>query len=201
VWVVSSTKDPKVELHLDAAKSNLNENLHSSQERAALPILAARADEDLDAFHDKQYVEFVIFMGPQFCRTRAFRVTVLKALHRRNTLEDKVADATSHSWWFLSYMFGMNLGWSLYSQRKVAKQAVLINDTGLPLLRQNNLLSTFIRVSHTQISLRLSLPTSTIRFRRRLPTPSMIQIASIEVNIGLMKPPSWNSTRSRQLRP
>ncbi|SIT51788.1 conserved hypothetical protein [Paraburkholderia piptadeniae] len=111
IYCQFATQNQEVEPHLNAAKCNLIENLHSSHEKTALPMLAALADEKLDLLHDNQHmVQFMVFIGQQFCRTKAFRDNVLKILNRRNALEIEVADATAHSWWFLSYMYGMNLG-------------------------------------------------------------------------------------------
>ncbi|WP_387465700.1 DUF4238 domain-containing protein [Photorhabdus sp. RM323S] len=40
----------------------------------------------------------------------------------------------AHAWWFLSYIFGMNIGFSLYSSRHDARHALLVNDTEFPFI-------------------------------------------------------------------
>lgn len=128
-------KDPKIEQYLEATTCNLLENLHSSHEQAVLPILAALADENLDVLVDQKHMlDFMIFIGQQSCRTKAFRDNAIRVLDWGNDLAARVADAISHSWWFLSYMNGMSLGWSLYSGRHEARHALLINDTTTPFI-------------------------------------------------------------------
>ncbi|CAE6846202.1 DUF4238 domain-containing protein [Paraburkholderia aspalathi] len=150
----SAIQDREVEVHLNAAKCNLIENLHSSHEKTAVPVLAALADENLDVLEDKQrMVEFMIFVGQQFCRTKTFRDNSLQVLTRRSTLEIEVADATSHAWWFLSYMYGMNLGWSLYAGRNEARHALLINDTSVPFITSDQpVVNVHSCVSETEFS-------------------------------------------------
>jgi len=131
----SDIQNQEVELHLHAVKCNLLENLHASHEKKVLPVLAALADEQLDVLQDKQHmVEFMAFFGHQISRTKTFRDSVIQVLSRRTALEIEVADAMAHAWWFLSYMFGMNLGLSLYGDRHNAKHALLINDTKVPFI-------------------------------------------------------------------
>ncbi|MCM2458945.1 DUF4238 domain-containing protein [Pseudomonas sp. CG7] len=126
----SGSEKPEVERHLHAIKCNLLENLHASHEKAALPVLAALADEQLDVLQNQQnMVEFMAFFGHQISRTKTFRDGAIQILPRRTELEIEVADAMAHAWWFLSYMFGMNLGLSLYADRNNATHALLINDT------------------------------------------------------------------------
>ncbi|KWU18991.1 DUF4238 domain-containing protein [Burkholderia cenocepacia] len=154
IYRQSSIQNKEIEIHLDAMKCNLIENLHSGHENMALPVLAALADEKLDVMHDKQnMVNFMMFIGQQFCRTKAFRDNALQVLNRRSTLEIEVADAMSHSWWFLSYMYGMNLGWSLYASRNDARHALLINDTPTPFITSDHpVVNVHSSVSDTELS-------------------------------------------------
>ncbi|WP_336755208.1 hypothetical protein [Pantoea sp. USHLN298] len=46
-----------------------------------------------------------------------------------------MAEAMAYSWWLLSYMFGMNIGFGLYSSRHDARHALLVNDTELPFIK------------------------------------------------------------------
>lgn len=135
IYRKSGTQDLEAELHLHAMKCNLMENLHASHEKMALPVLAALADEQLDVLQDKQHmIEFMAFFGHQIARTKTFRDCVIQAQPRRNALEIEVADAMAHAWWFLSYMFGMSIGLSLYTGRHNARHALLVNDTRLPFI-------------------------------------------------------------------
>lgn len=135
IYQKSGIQNQEVERHIHAAKCNLFENLHASHEKQVLPVLAALADEKLDVLQDKQHmVEFMAFFGQQISRTKTFRDGAIQVLSRRTALEIEVAEAMAHAWWFLSYMFGMNLGFSLYADRHNARHTLLINDTKLPFI-------------------------------------------------------------------
>lgn len=135
IYRESGIQDQELERHLHALKCNLLENLHGSHERSALPLLAALADEQLDVLQDKQnIIEFMMYFGHQLSRTKTFRDAVIQALPRRNAAEIELADATAHSWWFLSYMFGMSIGFSLFANRHRTRQALLVNNTGIPFI-------------------------------------------------------------------
>jgi hypothetical protein len=135
----SGVRSQEAEQHLHALKCNLLENLHASHEQAVQPVLAALADEQLEVLQDKQYmIEFMAFFGHQFCRTKPFRDGVIRNLVRRNAMEIGVADAVTHAWWFMSYMFGMSFGNSLYLSRHDDKHALLINDTSVPFITSDH---------------------------------------------------------------
>lgn len=139
IYRKSGILNQEAETVFHATKCNLMENLHSSHEDAALKVLTALADEQLDILQDNQnMIEFMMFFGQQIVRTKAYRDGVLKILHRRNKLESDVSDAIAHSWWFLSYMFGMNIGYSLYSSRHDSRHALLVNDTDTPFITSDH---------------------------------------------------------------
>ncbi|VVO53656.1 hypothetical protein PS858_00411 [Pseudomonas fluorescens] len=131
----SGVQNHEAELLLHSMKCNLMENLHASHEKKALPVLAALAEEQLDVLQDERYmIEFMMFFGHQIARTKTFRDGVFRVQPRRNALEIEMADAITHAWWFLSYMFGMSIGLSLYMTRHNDKHALLINDTQVPFI-------------------------------------------------------------------
>lgn len=135
----SGVRSQEVEQHLHALKCNLLENLHASHEQAVQPVLEALADEQLEILQNKQHmIEFMAFFGHQFCRTKPFRDVVIRSLVRRNAMEIGVADAVTHAWWFMSYMFGMSFGHSLYLSRHEDKHALLINDTSVPFITSDH---------------------------------------------------------------
>lgn len=139
IYRQSGIQDQKAELHLHAMKCNLLENLHASHEEKALPVLAALADEKLDVLQDKQHmIEFMMFFGHQISRTKTFRDGMIQVQPRSNALEIEVADAMVHAWWFLSYMFGMSIGFSLYVSRHQDRHALLVNDTRVPFITSDH---------------------------------------------------------------
>jgi hypothetical protein len=135
IYSKSDIRNQEVELHLHAMKCNALENLHASHEKKVLPVPAALADEKFDVLQDKRHmIEFMAFFGHQISRTKTFRDGVFAVLSRSNALEIEVAHAMEHAWWFLSYMYGMNIGFSLYIDRHNAKHALLVNDTSVPFI-------------------------------------------------------------------
>lgn len=135
IYAGSGIRNQEVEMYLHAMKCNSLENLHASHEKMALSILAALADEKFDVLQDKQHmIEFMAFFGHQISRTKTFRDRVFAPLLRSNALEVEMADVMQHSWWFLSYMFGMNIGSDLYITRHNSTHALLINDTEMPFI-------------------------------------------------------------------
>ncbi|MGR3885888.1 DUF4238 domain-containing protein [Pseudomonas sp. 1152_12] len=139
IYRESGVQNQEAELHLHAMKCNLLENLHASHEKGALTVLSALADEQLDVLQDDQHmIEFMMFFGHQISRTKPFRDGVIQAQPRRNALEIEVADAMAHAWWFLSYMFGMSIGFNLYASRQNDRHALLVNDTNVPFITSDH---------------------------------------------------------------
>ncbi|WP_321330843.1 DUF4238 domain-containing protein [Alcaligenes faecalis] len=135
----SGVRSSEAEHHLHVLRCNLLENLHASHEKAVQPVLEALAYEQLGVLQDKQHmIEFMTFLGHQFCRTKPFRDVVIRSLARSNAKEVFVADAVAHAWWFISYMFGMSFGCSLYLSRNEDKHALLINDTSVPFITSDH---------------------------------------------------------------
>ncbi|AZE10479.1 hypothetical protein C4K10_2199 [Pseudomonas chlororaphis subsp. aureofaciens] len=154
IYRESGIQNQKAEQHLHAMKCNLLENLHASHEKKAFPVLAALADERLDVLQDKQHmIEFMAFFGHQISRTKTFRDRVIQVQPRSNAMEIEVADAMAHAWWFLSYMFGMSIGLSLYVDRHNARHALLVNDTRVPFITSDHpVVNVHSCVSETEFS-------------------------------------------------
>lgn len=154
IYRASGIKDHEAEKLIYATKCNLMENLHSSHEMKALPILEALINERLDILDNKQnMIEFMMFFGHQITRTKTFRDAVFHNQPRRNALEIKTADTIVHAWWFISYILGMNIGWSLYSSRNKDRHSLLINDTKLPFITSDHpVVNVHSCVSETDLS-------------------------------------------------
>lgn len=139
IYRQSRVRSQEVEQHLHALKCNLLENLHASHEQAVQPVFEALAAEQIEVLQDNRHMlEFMVFFGHQFCRTKPFRDGVVRSLARSNAMEICVADAVAHTWWFMSYMFGMSFGNSLYLSRHEDKHALLINDTSVPFITSDH---------------------------------------------------------------
>lgn len=154
IYNASGAKNLEIELSLHAMKCNALENLHASHEKSAMPVLEALADKQLDILKNQEHmIEFMMFFGHQISRTKSFRDSCLQGLPRRNPLDRDVAESMEHAWWFLSYMFGMSIGLSLFVGRHVARHALLVNDTGVPFITSDQpIVNVHSCVSETELT-------------------------------------------------
>ena len=131
----SGARVAEVEQLIHAAKCNTLENLHGAHERAVIPVLKRLAEGSLDVLDDSErMLEFMSFLGQQITRTKTFRDGAVGALSRQTAQELEFSCLLEHAWWFLSYIFGMNLGSVLYLERHVNKHVLLINNTETPFI-------------------------------------------------------------------
>lgn len=131
----SGIKDDKAEKILSSWKSNTIENYHSAHEREVSQILDELAHRNLSVLNDKNMVYFMQFLGQQDTRTKTFRETTIAAYHKPNSKTSKqVEKAVEECWWFLSYMYGMSMGYLLYLNRNNDTHCLLINDTNTPFI-------------------------------------------------------------------
>ncbi len=116
-------------------RCNLLEDRHAIHERDARPIMTALADGDYSILaKDKNLVVFLAYFGHQITRTKSFRESVLVAgsgLAKLDGNADKLMTSIIECWWFISYMFGLNIGWSLYSTRSEDMHCLLVNETSV----------------------------------------------------------------------
>lgn len=113
-----------------STQCNMLEDLHSAHENECQVIFAALSQEDLSILDaDKNMIKFMQFFGHQVTRTRNFKENVLGGLPRNTETEIYAVKAMEHSWWFMSYLFGMNMGLAFYRSRRDDSHTLLINNT------------------------------------------------------------------------
>ena len=111
-------KNSEAEKILDALKSNFLEDLHGQNENLAKPILAKLAEGDFSILQKSQNLcNFLMFLGHQAVRTRAFKEVFLAANISATNGDEGVRKELDGCWWFLSYMFGVNIGSSLFKNK------------------------------------------------------------------------------------
>ncbi len=132
----SSVQIEEAEKLLFAMKCNMLENLHSSHENETQPIITALANRDLTILNDANNMSlFMQFFGHQISRTKMFRdITIVTMSGFKSMTEKNMAVVIEECWWFLSYMFGMNIGADLFATRKEDKHCLLINNTEIPFI-------------------------------------------------------------------
>lgn len=78
-------------------------------------------------------VDFLNFFGHQITRTKPLKNKLLA-----NIKNAKLKVFFENNWWFVSYIFGMNIGKSLFETRSRDKHCLLINDTQESFLTSDN---------------------------------------------------------------
>ncbi|WP_409321189.1 DUF4238 domain-containing protein [Pseudomonas monteilii] len=128
-------KDDVIEKTLKALESNLMENLHSSHEREASLALSKLAEGNLPILYEKNdFLSFVTFLGHQFTRTKNFKTRVFEKFVIESPDAEDFIGSMKKSWWFLSYIFGMNLGRELFLFRSKYTHTLLENNTASPFI-------------------------------------------------------------------
>ncbi|MFS2114003.1 DUF4238 domain-containing protein [Herbaspirillum frisingense] len=144
----------EVDQSIHALSCNTLENLHADHEKRARPILDGLATGSLDVLQSEEnMLAFLAFFAHQVFRTKTLRDNAVRAFSRGTTQERHVADAIEHAWWFISYMSGINLGFSLYQDRQVSRHTLLVNDTKVPFITSDQpIVNVHECVSETEFS-------------------------------------------------
>ncbi|MHA3104421.1 DUF4238 domain-containing protein [Acinetobacter sp. ANC 3791] len=125
LYTKSGRSDEKVLAHIEAFKSNTIENLHTAHEKDVDVILKSLQSYDLTVLDDIQNMcKFMSYWGHQIARTKPFRDKIIAG-----QANEELQKIYKESWWFISYMFGMNLGESFFETRKIDNHCLLINET------------------------------------------------------------------------
>jgi hypothetical protein len=125
LYIKSGKRDDKVLAHIEASKSNIIENLHTTHERDVEAILKSLQSYDLTVLDDPQNIcKFMIYWGHQIARTKPFRDKIIASQEN-----EQLQEIYKESWWFISYMLGINLGKSFFETLKIDKHCLLINET------------------------------------------------------------------------
>lgn len=110
---------------LNVLKANFLEDLHCEYENRAKPILVKLAKRDITPFgSDDEILHLSTFLGHQAARTSAFKQQCLMAA------DSRIREDMEGCWWFLSYVFGVNIGSMIYEKRRTLTFSLLTNDTG-----------------------------------------------------------------------
>ncbi len=128
--------NPEANQTIEAMKSNMLENFHSSHENEVQDILKSLAERDLSILSkSNNMVSFMAFLGQQTSRTKNFKDKFVETQVGRNNDElRRVGKIMEESWWFISYLFGTNIGASNYLGRNEETHCLLINDTDIPFI-------------------------------------------------------------------
>lgn len=125
LYIKSGKTDQKVLAYIEAFKSNTIENLHTEHEKDVEVVLKGLQNYDLTVLDTPENsCKFMSYWGHQIARTKPFRDKIIASQE-----DEQLQKIYKESWWFISYMFGMNLGKSFFETRKIDKHCLLINET------------------------------------------------------------------------
>lgn len=121
---------------------NSLENLHSIIEGTAVEVISKLAIGEVDCLHKKEnMIAFCSYVGHQMSRTKSFKEKSMAALISANLVaatHPKYLELFEKNWWFLSYMFGINIGCSLYESKDRDNHIFMRNNTELPFITSDN---------------------------------------------------------------
>ena len=134
IYIKNGKKVEEVEEALHATRCNMLEDLHSAHENEVKPIISALAENNFEILDDSQNLtSFMQFFGHQITRTKAFKdAMIVSTCGAKSRTEKHIAKEIQGCWWFLSYMFGTNIGASLFSTRNEDRHCLLVNTTSCP---------------------------------------------------------------------
>ncbi len=127
---------------------NALENLHGAHESESVEILKRMNQGDFSVFDSSENrVKFTQFFAMQMTRTKSFKDKAFGFAVDEETFKsypnppysfEKYQHLMNKNWWFLSYMFGMNIGANLTATRHQDKHVLLENNTSEPFITSDN---------------------------------------------------------------
>lgn len=133
LYVQSGRKSEELEKHLHAMRCNLLENIHTSIEGQTRNILDELTKRNFSILNEPEnMMRFCYFFGHQISRTKNFKDNLFSS--GKIVEYNGMLKVMEECWWFLSYMFGINIGSSVFLNRKNEHHYLLINDTSMPFI-------------------------------------------------------------------
>lgn len=130
----SKIKNKEIDVLFNAFKHNTLEDLHSDFEANVIPILNNLSNKDLSILNcENNLVSFTSFIGLQLTRTKSFK-SIMIEFSKNNPTTWLSKDEIEESWWLISYMFGINIGHSIFSARKINNYCLIINNSSIPFI-------------------------------------------------------------------
>lgn len=138
----SKTYSEDLESLDNVIRHNSLENLHSMFEDIAVEAITELSKGNKNALDsESNMTSFCSFIGHQILRTKRMKEQSIQVT-KINPLGmcDYVKDITlfEKNWWFLSFILGLNLGWSLYESRNQDKHIYITNNTDIPFITSDN---------------------------------------------------------------
>lgn len=134
----SNIESDELKVCENALLFNTLENHYCGVESGAKNALDGLAIGDLSVLEDKSVsIGLYSYIGHQVTRTKAFKERFLELSLKRlppSTARDEAVRLTEKNWWFICFMLGENIGWSMYSSRHEEKLMLIKNTTNTPFI-------------------------------------------------------------------
>ena len=123
-------------------KHNSLENMHSIYEDLTVEVIGALCRGDRTVLDETQnMIAFCSYIGHQISRTKNFKDKAKQALDGNVSLRKqypKEARLLERNWWFISYMLGINIGFSLYESKDRDNHIFIENKTETPFITSDH---------------------------------------------------------------
>ncbi|MBM9519011.1 DUF4238 domain-containing protein [Desulforhopalus vacuolatus] len=128
-----------------AMEHNSLENLHSFIEGTAVEVISKLAQGDSECLKSKNnMMAFCSYVGHQMSRIKSFKEKSIGAVRvnpdigvEHKELKELLA-LFEKNWWFLSFMFGTSIGYSLYESKDRDNHIFITNNTGHPFITSDH---------------------------------------------------------------
>ena len=138
----SGIKSEELESIDNAIRHNSLEDLHSIFEDTAVNVINELSKgNDSILKKNATMIPFCSYIGHQIARTQAFKEQSLKAVKAgmlRTNANPEYLALFEKNWWFLSFIFGLNIGMSLYESKERDKHIFIKNNTATPFITSDN---------------------------------------------------------------
>jgi hypothetical protein len=118
------------------------ENLHSIFEDTAVNVINELSKGNKSVLNENtNMIPFCSYIGHQIARTQALKEQSLKAVTagmKRINANPEYLVLFEKNWWFLSFIFGLNIGMSLYKSKERDKHVFITNNTAIPFITSDN---------------------------------------------------------------
>lgn len=133
VYLDSGIKNEYANSVFEAFNNNSLEDKHSELERCVQPISNELRMLNTNVFKNTdEMTDFLLFLGNQITRTKAFKDSFVASFSKQAEIcESKLID---DCWWFLSLVFGYNMGEKLCNDMENYQHTILVNETKTPFI-------------------------------------------------------------------
>jgi hypothetical protein len=125
-----------------AIRHNSLEDLHSIYEDLAVNVVSALSRGNIGLLNSNENMfALCSYLGHQISRTQSFKEKALDAskmipiIDKNHHLYLKLLEK---NWWFISFMLGLNIGFSLYESKDRDNHVFIFNNTGLQFITSDN---------------------------------------------------------------